>query len=422
MRLTGARAVLPGGVAENAGILVEDGLITAIDSTAGPYDGGRTPGRRDATGSMGDPAAGSSDGADEATGPAGAVHDLTGHWLVPGFVDMHVHGGGGASYTAGDPDQALRAAAFHRTHGTTTTMASLVTASPAELLRCVRALAELVEDGVLAGIHLEGPYLSHARCGAHDPALLRDPDRAEIAALLEAGRGTVRMVTLAPELAGGVDLVRQLSGEGVTAAVGHTDGTHRQTLAAIEAGATVATHLFNAMRSVHHREPGPVTALLQDSAVTVELINDGVHLHPGIVGLAFAAAGAERVAFITDAMSAAGMPDGTYPLGPMTARVEGGIARLADGDSIAGSTLTLDRALRSAVLENGLPITDAVRALSSTPARTLGIADRVGTIETGKQADLVVLDADLRVAGVLWGGRWVGDAPPVRPRARARGR
>ncbi|MDI2131202.1 N-acetylglucosamine-6-phosphate deacetylase [Yinghuangia seranimata] len=379
-RFTGARVVLSSGVLEGGEVAVADGLITAV---GGPGSLPETPGA--------------------------TVHDLGGRWLVPGFVDMHVHGGGGASYTAGDADQALRVAAFHRAHGTTTTMASLVTATQDELLRSVSELAGLVEDGVLAGVHLEGPYLSRARCGAHDPDLLREPDRAEVDALLKAGRGTVRMVTLAPELPGGVDLVHRLVDAGVLAAVGHTDGTHRETQAALAAGASVATHLFNAMRSVHHREPGPVTALLQDSDVVVELINDGVHLHPGIVNLAFQAAGSSRVAFITDAMGAAGMPDGTYPLGPMTARVEGGIARLADGDSIAGSTLTLDRALRTAVRENHLPITDVVTALSATPARALGIADKVGSIEAGKQADLIVLDEDLKVDAVLWGGRWVGD-------------
>jgi N-acetylglucosamine-6-phosphate deacetylase len=388
-RLTRARVVLPDAVLADGEVAFADGLITSVGAAG--------------------TAAGSAAGE--------TVLDLGGQWLVPGFVDMHVHGGGGASYMSGDPEQALRAAAFHRTHGTTTTMASLVTAPHDELLRAVSALSGLVQDGELAGLHLEGPYLSRARCGAHDPDMLRDPDRDELTALLKAGRGTVRMLTLAPELPGGVEMVRQLVDAGVLAAVGHTDGTHRETQAALAAGASVATHLFNAMRSVHHREPGPVTALLQDSDVVVELINDGVHLHPGIVNLAFQAAGSARVAFITDAMSAAGMPDGTYPLGPMTARVEGGIARLVDGDSIAGSTLTLDRALRTAVRENHLPVIDAVRALTSTPARALGVADRVGSIEPGKQADLVVLDADLRVAHVLWRGQWMGTAPQTAPGA-----
>lgn len=392
-RLTGARVVLPDSVLDTGEVAFADGVITAVRASSAPA-----------------PAA-----EPEAPSPHDEVVDLDGQWLVPGFVDMHVHGGGGASYMSGDPEQALHVAAFHRAHGTTTTMASLVTAPHDELMRAVSQLSGLVEDGVLAGLHLEGPYLSRARCGAHDPDLLRDPDRAEVDALLKAGRGTVRMLTLAPELDGGVDLVRRLVDAGVLAAVGHTDGTHRETLAALAAGASVATHLFNAMRSVHHREPGPVTALLQDGDVVVELINDGVHLHPGIVNLAFQAAGSSRVAFITDAMGAAGMPDGTYPLGPMTARVEGGIARLADGDSIAGSTLTLDRALRTAVRQNHLPITDAVRALSTTPARVLGVADRVGSIEAGKRADLVVLDADLRLTGVLHQGSWVGGTPPGGP-------
>ncbi|NUS56959.1 MAG: amidohydrolase family protein, partial [Streptomycetaceae bacterium] len=222
-RLRGARVVLPSGVLESGEVVVADGLIESAGPIAEPVEpvGPVEPVEPVESVEPVEPAA------------ADAVHDLSGHWLVPGFVDMHVHGGGGASYMSGDPGQALRVAAFHRAHGTTTTMASLVTASHEELLRSVDALAGLVEDGVLTGIHLEGPYLSRARCGAHDPDLLREPDRGEVDALLRAGRGTVRMVTLAPELAGGVDLVRQLVDAGVSAAVGHTDGTHRETQAAI---------------------------------------------------------------------------------------------------------------------------------------------------------------------------------------------
>ncbi|WP_406285528.1 N-acetylglucosamine-6-phosphate deacetylase [Embleya sp. NBC_00896] len=377
--LGNARVVLPSGVVENASV----GVV----------------GDRIAFAGTGVPA-----------GPEPVI-DVAGGWIVPGFVDMHVHGGGGGSYTSGDPEEALRVAEFHRSHGTTTTIASLVTASPTELLRIVSELAPLVHDGRLAGLHLEGPYLSAARCGAHDPTQLRAPDRDEVTTLLRTADGAIRMVTLAPELKGGVELVRRLADEGVIAAVGHTDGTHRETRAALAAGASVATHLFNAMRSVHHREPGPVTALLQDSDAVVELINDGVHLHSSVVNLAFASAGPDRVAFITDAMGAAGMPDGVYPLGVMTVDVVEGVARLADGDSIAGSTLTLDRALRNSVA-GGLPIADVVRSLSATPARALGIADRVGTLEPGKRADLVVLDDALNVRAVMAAGAWVDARRP----------
>jgi N-acetylglucosamine-6-phosphate deacetylase len=198
-----------------------------------------------------------------------------------------------------------------------------------------------------------------------------------------------------------------LADSGVIAAVGHTDATYEATLKAVEAGATVATHLFNAMPALLHRTPGPVAALLEDERVTVELINDGVHLHPAVLELAFARAGAGRVAFVTDAMGAAGMGDGVYPLGPLQVRVTDGVARLVEGGSIAGSTLTLDEALRRAVTVDGLRVEDAVRALTLTPARLLGVADRVGTIEPGKDADLVVLDDGYRVTGVMRRGEWV---------------
>ncbi|MGK5533215.1 N-acetylglucosamine-6-phosphate deacetylase, partial [Streptomyces sp. URMC 129] len=353
--------------------------------------------------------------ADDGRVDAASVVDLTGHWLVPGFVDLHVHGGGGASFSAGTAEEALRVIAAHRAHGTTTMVASTVTGALDDLAAQAGALSELVEQGDLAGLHFEGPFLAAGRRGAHEPALLRDPDRAAVGTLLGAARGTARMLTLAPELPGGIDAVRLLRDHGVIAAVGHTDATYETTRQAVDAGATVATHLFNAMPPLGHRAPGPVAALLEDERVTVELINDGTHLHPSALGLAFRAAGPDRVAFVTDAMAAAGMGDGTYPLGPLRVEVSGGVARLAEGGAIAGSTLTLDRALRRAVTVDGLPVTDAVRALSTTPARLLGLADRVGSVEVGRNADLVVLDADFEVAGVMRGGAWLSGPPRPRP-------
>jgi N-acetylglucosamine-6-phosphate deacetylase len=332
--------------------------------------------------------------------------ELGGAWVVPGFVDIHVHGGGRASYVPGDQDHALTAAALHRQHGTTTTMASLVTAAPDSLAVAVSELAELVEDGVLAGIHLEGPFLSVKRCGAHDPALLIDPEPDVVRMLLDAGRGAINMVTLAAELPHSTGAVARLAAEGVIAAIGHTDASYDETRAAIDAGATVATHLFNAMRPVHHREPGPVPALLEDERVTVELICDGVHLHPAVVRMAVAAAGADRVVLVTDAMDAAGAGDGDYVLGDLAVRVVDGVARLADGDAIAGSTLTMDRAFRFAV-EAGVSVPDAVRMSSTNPARLLGLAGRVGELRSGLDADVVVLDEGFELQAVLAKGQWV---------------
>ncbi|WTP59277.1 N-acetylglucosamine-6-phosphate deacetylase [Streptomyces phaeochromogenes] len=335
--------------------------------------------------------------------------DLSGHWVVPGFVDMHNHGGGGASFTSGTVEEILKGIHTHRLHGTTTLVASTVTDDMDGLAHRAGLLSELAEQGDLAGIHFEGPFISPCRKGAHSEELLRDPDPAEVRKLIDAARGRASMVTLATELPGGIDSVRLLAEHGVIAAIGHTDATYEQTVEAIDAGATVATHLFNAMPTLGHRSPGPIAALLEDERITVELINDGVHLHPASLQLAFHHAGGGRVAFITDAMDAAGFGDGRYMLGPLEVEVSEGVARLVEGGSIAGSTLTLDRAFKRAVTVDRLPIEDVVSAIAANPARSLGLYDRVGSLEPSKDADLVVLDADFELKGVMRRGEWVVD-------------
>ncbi len=325
--------------------------------------------------------------------------DLGGRYVAPGFVDMHVHGGGGASFSD-DPRAAFE---FHRTHGTTTSVASLVTEPLPVLAEQIASLAALVDEGVLAGIHLEGPFLAAARCGAHDPALLRAPDASSVAALLAAGRGAVRMVTVAPELPGAPDAIRQIVDAGAIAAIGHTDATYDEARAGLAAGATVGTHLFNAMRPLNHREPGVITALLDSDAV-LELVVDNVHVHPALVNWVMSKAAPGRVALITDAMVAAGMGDGDYVLGSLAVRVRDGVARLAEGDTIAGSTLTLDLALRNSVAA-GVGLADAVTALTEVPARMLGVD--AGSLDAGRPADLVVLSDFLAVEAVMARGEWV---------------
>ena len=346
--------------------------------------------------------------------PRAADVDLGEAIVVPGFVDMHVHGGGGGAFPTGEQDQANVAVELHRRHGTTSSVASLVTASPADLLRTVAVMAELTQDGLLAGTHLEGPWLSNERPGAHEQPQLRDPDPAELDRVFAAGRGTIRMVTLAPERPGGLDAVRRVVDAGAIAAVGHTDATYDQARTAIEAGATVGTHLFNAMRPVHHREPGPVIALLEDPRVTVELITDGVHLHPALYRDAASVAGPDRVALVTDAMAAAGMADGAYRLGALDVTVAGGVARITGSDTIAGSTATMDHIFRYAVAHAGLPFLDAVRAAvrqtSTIPAAVLGLDD-VGQLTPGRRADLVVLDGVLQLRAVMRAGDWI--QPPI---------
>jgi N-acetylglucosamine-6-phosphate deacetylase len=328
-------------------------------------------------------------------------------FVVPGFVDLHCHGGGGHTFTTGSAGEARAAAAFHLRHGTTTMLASLVS-SPFDLMRdATAAYAPLVAEGVIAGIHFEGPYLSTVRCGAQNPAFLRAPALDELAALIEIGAGAVRMVTIAPELPGALDAIGLLATHGVVAALGHTDATYEQTMAGVAAGATVGTHLFNGMRPPHHREPGPVVALLDSPPIVCELIADGVHLHDGMLAFAARTAGPYRSALITDAMDAAGMPDGVYRLGGQQVIVADRVARLDRDGSIAGSTLTMDAALRRAVAA-GISLPDASAMASTTPARALGLADQTGALEAGLRADLVVLSPGLTVKRVMRAGTWLG--------------
>ena len=369
--LSGANVVLPKGTVKNGQVAIEGTRITA-------------------------------------TAPENAqVIDVTNHWLVPGFVDIHNHGGGGAPFTSGTVDDVLTGIRTHRDHGTTTLVASTVTGDMDFLAQRAGLLSELAEQGDIAGIHFEGPFISPCRKGAHSEELLRHPDPAEVRKLIDAARGQARMLTLATELPGGIDSVRLLAEHGVIAAVGHTDATYEQTVEAIDAGATVATHLFNAMPPLGHRTPGPITALLEDERITVELIDDGTHLHPAALQLAFHHAGAARVALITDAMDAAGFGDGRYLLGPLEVEVSEGVARLVEGGSIAGSTLTLDRAFKRAVTIDRLAVEDVVAAISANPARLLGMDDRIGSLEPGKYADLVLLDHQFDLKGVMRRGEWV---------------
>jgi N-acetylglucosamine-6-phosphate deacetylase len=335
-----------------------------------------------------------------------AADDVPDDIVVPGFVDLHCHGGGGHVYTTGSVDSARAAAAFHLRHGTTTTLASLVS-SPFELMRdATEAFAPLVADGVIAGVHFEGPYLSAVRCGAQNPAYLRPPSLSELTELVRVGAGAVRMVTIAPELPGALEAIRFLTGRGVIAALGHTDATYDQALAGVAAGGTVGTHVFNGMRPPHHREPGPVVACLDSPRIVCELIADGTHLHDGMLAFAARSAGPDRTALITDAMDAAGMPDGTYTLGGQTVIVTDRVARLERDGSIAGSTLTMDAALRR-VVGAGIPLADAALMAATTPARALGLQDEVGALEAGLRADLVVLSPELQVRRVMRAGAWI---------------
>ena len=364
--------VLPSGPAREAWVVLHGDRIASVVEGAAPAEPGDAP-----------------------------VEELGDRLLAPGFVDQHVHGGGGGAFSDG-PEGAAAALSAHRRAGTTTSMASLVTDTIDSLEQQIRALVPLARAGELAGIHLEGPWLAESRCGAHTPELLRDPRREDLERLLAAGEGTIRMVTLAPERKGALNAVRLLADRGVIAAIGHTDADEEVVGRALEAGASVATHLFNAMPSIHHRTPGPIPRLLTDSRTTVELIADGVHVQPSVLRLAIEASAGPWL-LITDAMAAAAAPDGAYRLGPLEVDVVDSVARIRSTGAIAGSTLTLDRAVRFAIQEVGIDPADAVRAASQTPADLLGRPD-LGRLQAGAWADLVVLGDDGTVERVIRGG------------------
>ncbi|PYY39394.1 N-acetylglucosamine-6-phosphate deacetylase [Curtobacterium sp. MCPF17_046] len=337
------------------------------------------------------------------TAPAAEeVVDLDDAVLTPGFTDLHGHGGATEAY---EDESFTRALAVHRAHGTTRSVLSLV-ANPLPAL--VASLAQvrtvMATDPLVLGVHLEGPFLSPHNKGAHNEDHLLTPTPADVDTLLEAGEGVLRQITIAPELPGAIDAVRRFVAAGVTVAVGHTVGTLDQARAAFDTGATVLTHAFNAMPGLHHRAPGPIGAAVSDDRVTLELILDAVHVHPLVAETLFRAAPG-RVALITDAMGAAGAADGDYRLGSLDVTVTDGVARVAGTDTIAGSTLTQDVALRNAVTLAGRTLPEAVAALTSTPAAAIGLGDRLGRLASGYAADLVALSPTHEVRRVWGGGR-----------------
>jgi N-acetylglucosamine-6-phosphate deacetylase len=331
------------------------------------------------------------------------ILEVKGLYVSPGFIDLQVNGGGGRDFIEAQEEEVKRIASFHASHGTTGLLATLVTAPIDQLRQALESIKRARAEGIL-GVHLEGPFIAIGQRGAHNPKHILEPSLEQLRALTAGYRDLIRIVTLAPELPGADRLIEEVQ-EFAIPALGHSNATYEEALAAVNKGVKLFTHLFNAMSGFHHREPGAVGAALEGEAM-VSLIVDGIHVHPAAVRLALKAKGIDKICLITDSISAAGLGDGRYSLGGQEVLVEGGVARLSDG-TLAGSTLTMERAVKNFMEFTGCSLPEAVRAASLNPARLLGLDGRKGSLEEGKDADLVIFDGDLNVHYTIVGGRIV---------------
>ena len=338
-----------------------------------------------------------------------AIIESQGQFIAPGLIDIHVHGGEGSDTMDSTPEALAAMGRFFAAHGVTSFLATTITAPPAD----IRSAIDNVEDCLtqtggaqVLGVHLEGPYLNAKYKGAQPEAYLRNPDPKEYETWLSAD--CVRLITLAPELAGALELIRLGVARGIEFAVGHSAADYETVIRAADSGLRQATHTFNGMGGLHHREPGTVGAVLSDDRIYAQVIADGVHLHPASFKILVRAKGVERTILITDAMRAAGLEDGEYDLGGQAILVKDGVARAANG-SLAGSTLTMDEAVRNAAKFAGLSFREALRMATAVPAAALGMAGKKGSLSPGADADITLFDQDFEVQKTIVGGELVYD-------------
>lgn len=346
-----------------------------------------------------------------ASGDSGTL-DASGCYVIPGLVDVHFHGCVGEDFSDASPEGLQHIADYELSQGVTYICPAGMTLPEEQLTAiCKTAAAHRAKNSggsELAGLHLEGPFLCMAKKGAQNGAFLHDPDGAMLHRLQEAAGGLVKLVTLAPEQPGALDFIRSANADGINVSLGHTTADYETASAAYEAGARQATHLFNAMPSFTHREPGVVGAAFDHPEVRAELICDGVHIHPSVVRAVFRLFGAHRVILVSDSLRATGMPDGVYPFGGQEIEVHGSRATiLGHPETLAGSVTSLMGCLRQAV-SFGIPLADAVRAASYNPAQSIGIHRQAGSLEVGKEASVVLLDGkDLSIRAILFKGKLV---------------
>jgi N-acetylglucosamine-6-phosphate deacetylase len=351
---------------------------------------------------------------DEVHVPPGSLdYVATGLTVVPGFVDIHIHGAGGHDVMEGNARAMDKITSTVARYCTTSMLATTVTASPEETCKSLEEIAHYIRNhekqeetprlaAEILGIHLEGPFISKVRRGVHPTESIAKPSVELLETFFKAADGLVRILTLAPEIPGATEMIQAAVAAGVVAAMGHTDANYDQARAAIRAGVRHAVHTFNAMRPFTHRDPGVLAAIMTDVDITAEIIADGVHVAGPAIQVLLGTKGFDTVILVSDGIAATGMPDGTYRLGTTEAIVEDGVARNSEG-KLAGSTLTLDRALRN-IVALGVPMVDAIRMATVLPARRLGLAGKKGILAVGADADLVVLTPELQVAGVMTRG------------------
>lgn len=343
--------------------------------------------------------------ADDVEGEGYEHLDGKGQLLIPGMIDVHIHGANGFDMMDGTEESIQQVSLACASNGCTSFLATSVSSTIEDLLAMIRSVKRVIgrEAGAkIAGIHLEGPYLNPKRKGMQNETFLRHPDIDEMKLIFSEAEGLVRMVTIAPELPGGIELISYLKEQGVIIAIAHSDATYEEAKVAFAAGASHVTHCFNGMRPIHHRDPGLIVAAFEEEHVSLQAIADNVHLHPAIIRLMHRIKGPEGMVLITDALQAMGLGDGIYSFGGHQVQVSEGVARLGDG-TLASSTVTMNEALRHTVA-TGIPLLDAVRMASTTPAAILGL-DRLGAIELGRAADLVLLDDRYQVQWTMIDGK-----------------